>query len=615
MSNSLKEWIEENKAIIRVADSVDYERRMYNDDVVNKACYKIFNFLNTKREPEKDEIVVFCDYDVDGVASGKVAYESLLLAGAEPSKVHVFPDDRTHGFGLQPAYVDLVLERYPNVGLVITTDNGTASGLAPQMFANHGVDIIITDHHPEDEYMHDRLGKFSENLVNVNSLDSKYAFKGLSGTGVVWKMFQTYFYIVCINKLMDKSVLKKFNKLIPYVALSVISDSMPVIEENRKLLETGLEQINNEDIDTFWTVMKNQVVNKYSPIVDEETFGWSIAPMINAVSRIYLQPELALYALGVFRNESKGEEMFKKISELPVNKNMKANSLSDKIQMAVNGMVAVNDLRKKIVDEIMGSLDREQELTIIQSEMLSEETKQSYVEFTGRDRIVLSSIAGIIAARISQDKDIPSIVVAQEYNAQLEEVFNGSARSNQMNITNVDESISGISGVHVHGHAHAAGVRFDSGVDIDMVAQQIMDYIQTQPVISNEEMNSYLNPADVTFALLEEVQNMKPFGMNLEEPQFKFNIDFNDKFQYRTKVMFNQKSHKEHLKIVDLTTKVEIMVWNINHNNEIAPFLDDLRNGMACPLQVTFTAPIRIDEYRGKRSFSVKINHYDLKTK
>lgn len=618
MANALKEWVEKNQRVINQSNLIDFKKSLLADDSVNNACNLIFKHINLIKPEEKQDIVIFCDYDVDGVMSGKVAYESLLLAGANPEHVHVFPDDRTHGFGLQESYIPLILERYPETGLLITTDNGTASGNAPQMLKDKGIDVVITDHHPENSITYNQLGYFNKALVNINSLESEYKFKGLSGTGVVWKLFQSYFYFLAnqdkTNEIKD-NVIPKFHELIPYVSLSIISDSMPVVDENRNLLIHGLKQINNldEEIDDFWSVMRATQINKFNPQIDEETFGWGIAPMINAVSRIYLEPELALFALGVFRNEPKQDEMLDKVLSLTDTDKDKANlSELNKVELAVQAMQNVNQLRKSMVDELINNLGQEEVLTVIQPELLSEETIQRYQKITGRERVVLSSIAGIIAARIAQDTNQPSLVISKEINKEYEELFSGSARSDFVDITSLDESNSGIKGLHVHGHAHAAGIFIEPNCDIDEICEKIEEYIPTQPVLPDNSVKS-LSPDSASISMLEEIADMKPFGNGLEEPTFEFNINLSDQFNYATKVKTNSRSHKEHLNIVDKKNDIEIMVWNINMNPNFQPYLLDLRAGKPCPLNIRFSTPIRISEFRGKKSMEAKLNHYELK--
>ncbi len=232
----------------------------------------------------KEKIMVFGDYDVDGVTSSYILYEFLTKFLKYKNVSIQYPDRIKEGYGIKKQHIDDIKNKWVN--LIITVDNGIAS-LEEAIYAKEqGLDLIITDHHQD-------LEAIPEAIAVVNpQVSPNYSFKGLAGVWVVFKLICALLSKSTFNQKQRNHI---FNYFLPIVTIGTVADVVPLVWENRIIVKKWLELINNrkhipaslkgflEYLNIKWTI-------------DTYHIWYIIWPRINAGGRM-TSPYDSLYAL------------------------------------------------------------------------------------------------------------------------------------------------------------------------------------------------------------------------------------------------------------------------------------------------------------------------------
>lgn len=237
---------------------------------LEKAVLRITDAISTR-----EKILVFGDYDVDGVTSATILHQFLKLAGAEVE--YYIPHRISEGYGLRLFHVrDVILPA--GVGLVITTDCGSSSHEAIAAAKTAGIEIIVTDHHD----IPDLPPAYA--VINPKRADCTAGLEHLAGVGVV------FFLLVCLRKRLrevghwgkyPEPNLKSFCDM---VALGTIADIVPLIRENRIIVRTGLEVINTAPRPGLKALVDVCCIAKDH--LDAEDLAFRLAPRLNAAGRM-----------------------------------------------------------------------------------------------------------------------------------------------------------------------------------------------------------------------------------------------------------------------------------------------------------------------------------------
>ncbi len=207
-----------------------------------------------------ETVVVYGDYDVDGICSTTILYNALRDFGI--NAVTVIPE-RANGYGLSERVIDEVVETYfPD--LIITVDCGISCASEVEYLKDLGVDIIVTDHHEIPEILPDCI------TINCKIKEQDYPFENLCGAGVAYKLASAL-----IGETADK--------FLDLVALATIADSMPLVDENRDLVFEGLKIIKNGE-----AILPLKTLMTVSGIKDitASSLAYTVAPRINAAGRM-----------------------------------------------------------------------------------------------------------------------------------------------------------------------------------------------------------------------------------------------------------------------------------------------------------------------------------------
>lgn len=331
-----------------------------------------------------ERILVYGDYDVDGITSTYIVYNTLQNLGAD---VHFdIPNRFVDGYGLSmsKAY-DIVNDDYT---LVITVDNGIKSVYEAGVFKENNVDFIITDHHKIDEELPNAFSIIHTGI-------SEYPFKPLAGVGVAFKLSQA---------LIGDDALE----FIDIVALGTIADMMPLVDENRAIVNLGLKRMKHSS---------NLGLRKLLEFLEIETptvfdVQYKIAPRINACGRM----KSATLAVELLLSETY-QDSLRKIKDIEENNNRRKKLTAHLYQLAID------------------QLELESPSIIIHSPKMHE------------------GVLGIVASRLASEYSKVSVVLKED-----EYTFKGSIRSyNGVDVIYVLSELKDLLIRH-GGHKNAAGL-------------------------------------------------------------------------------------------------------------------------------------------------------------
>lgn len=234
---------------------------------------------------KKEKIIIYGDYDVDGITSITVLKQFLEDRGIEVGQY--IPNRLNEGYGLnKKAIEEIVKQKYT---LMITVDCGI-SGVEEVEYANSlGIETIITDHHEQGEEIPNALA-----VVDAKRKDNKYSFNQLAGVGVVFKLIQALGICLGLEE-------KEYLKYLDLVCVGTISDIVPLVDENRVIAKLGLKLVQVTKNIGLKTLLDTVGYKK----IDSITISFGVAPRINACGRMGFQNE----ALDLFLTKSEKEAM------------------------------------------------------------------------------------------------------------------------------------------------------------------------------------------------------------------------------------------------------------------------------------------------------------------
>ncbi len=229
----------------------------------------------------QEKVIIYGDYDVDGITSITVLKKFLKTCGLEAD--YYIPNRLSEGYGLNNAAIDYIKEK--EYTLIITVDCGI-SGIEEIEYANSlGIETIVTDHHEPMEVLPPAVA-----IVDLKRKDNDtYPFKSLAGCGVVFKLTQALGMRLGIDE-------KEYLKYLDIVCVGTISDIVPLVDENRVIAKLGLKLVEvtrNPGLKALLNASGYKVVNS-------NTISFGIAPRINACGRMGYEEE----ALKLFLTEN-----------------------------------------------------------------------------------------------------------------------------------------------------------------------------------------------------------------------------------------------------------------------------------------------------------------------
>ncbi len=440
-----------------------------------------------------EKILIYGDYDVDGVTSVSTLFIYLKSLGADVE--YYIPSRESDGYGLSSSVIHQ--KAAEGVMLVITVDTGITAIDEANYASQIGVDLIITDHHECPEALPNACA-----IINPHRVDSQYPFKKLAGVGVVFKLIcalQMKIYSQCSYKASEK-ILNDFADLI---ALGTVADVMPIIGENRVIVTKGLEMISTTKRKGLFALVEKAIGNKptgnfgNTKRITAGFVGFGIAPRINAAGRIS-DASIAVKLL-LTEDYSEAEKLSELLCEINRTRQIEENRIAEQAY-------------KKI--------------------------KESYIP--GKDYIIVieddgwqQGIIGIVASRITEKIGLPSILISFDSvdvgTCDPNDVGKGSGRSacgmNLVGALNYCRDYL----IKYGGHALAAGLAIERK-NVDAFRQKIneyaKDYFSEHNMSIQLEADYELEISDITMEFATEIMQLEPFGIGNPTPSFILNDVF-----------------------------------------------------------------------------------------
>ncbi|WP_231505668.1 single-stranded-DNA-specific exonuclease RecJ [Bacillus sp. EB01] len=212
-----------------------------------------------------EPILIFGDYDADGITATSLLFNCLRKLGARVS--YRLPL-REEGYGIRP---ETIQELGDEISLIITVDNGSSAHEAIAEATNKGIEVIVTDHH-------DILSNHPKCLafINPKRTDNLYPFPNLAGVGVAFKL------VHALHLVSGDCWENEFNNYIELATLGTIGDLMPLTGENRVICKLGLRKFNCNPSAVF----KNIFIKLFLKNIGSGSVGFQVVPLLNAIGRI-----------------------------------------------------------------------------------------------------------------------------------------------------------------------------------------------------------------------------------------------------------------------------------------------------------------------------------------
>jgi len=436
------------------------------DGALLKDAQKAVDRIN-KAIKNNEKILVFGDYDVDGITSSAMMMISLLPLNA---KINFFLPHRVKdGYGLSTKVVRRAAEN--NYKVIITVDNGITAFEPAEVAKKLGIDLIITDHHKQHDKIPDAYA-----VVNPNQKDCSYPFKDLAGVGVAFKV---------LTLLYDQLGKELPTKAYELMLLGTIADVVPLLGENRFWVRYGLSYVNKFRSNSLTVLAQNgKVPNKALCSLD---IGFSIAPQINALGRLDDPRQGVMFLIG-----------------------------SDLGQVNEVGkiLLQLNERRKEIERDIFAQVVKQIEDKIVDLD------KTKVIIIIGKGWA--PGVIGLVASRIVSAYGRPTILL----HATDKGVAKGSCRSisafNMFNALTECRDLLNQFG----GHAQAAGLSLSlENVPIlqkklnKLIDEQLTDFDLEQKITLDAEV---MLP-DLTRKFVDDLYHLEPFGHANDSPLFYLN--------------------------------------------------------------------------------------------
>ncbi len=276
---------------------------------------------------EEETIVVFGDYDVDGVTATALLYQHLKGMGADVKCM--LPSREGDGYGLSHGLVQSIYDK--GYRLIVTVDNGV-SAVEETAFANTlGIQVIITDHHLPPPQLPDAIA-----VVNPRRVDDESPFKELSGAGVAFKL------CAALDGCTPTEMLEYCGDL---AAIGTVADVMPLVGENRTLVKAGLAQIQQTDRAGLQALLED--AGLLGKQITAENISYAIAPRINAAGR--MNSAVTALQLVLAEEETRAKELAEQLKESNVARQKAEQEIAEAVEAQLTQTTSLQTQRIIVV--------------------------------------------------------------------------------------------------------------------------------------------------------------------------------------------------------------------------------------------------------------------------
>lgn len=417
-----------------------------------------------------EKILIVGDYDVDGVISTYILYRAISKCGGNVS-FHI-PDRIKEGYGINESIIRKASE--DKVNIIITCDNGIAAIEQVKLAKELGIKVIITDHHDVPFIEENEERKYvvpdADFVINPKQENCNYKFDKICGAGVAYKFIEWLYKEFNIDK-------EELYDLLQYVAIATVCDVVDLISENRIIVKEGLKRINNT------SNIGLRALFKETGLEDKEitvySLGFVIGPSINASGRLE-QAEWALKML-LSDNEIEAKELAEKLNDL--NKERQ-------------------ELTKEGLEEAIEIIEK--------NNMAKDKVLVVYLED------VHESIAGIIAGRVREKYNLPTIILTKAHDGAK-----GSGRSiEEYNMFEELLKCKDLLG-KFGGHPMAAGMSIPNE-NIDAFRNRLNEVttLTDEDIIPKVSIDMGLLLSQINYELIDQISLLEPYGKANPKPTF-----------------------------------------------------------------------------------------------
>lgn len=428
---------------------------------MKKAVERIKDAINTQ-----EKIIIFGDYDVDGISGASILVHTLERLGAQVS--YRLPHRVNDGYGLTESFI----EEFKKIGLrlLITVDCGISCKTQISLAKEYGIDVIITDHHtlpkamPTDAYA----------ILHPLQKDCNYIFPYLSGSGMALKLASA----LLKGFLSAEEYEKEIDTLCDLACLGTVADLVPLHGENRTIVKRGLKGIREGRWPGIQAIKEVGNIQTDMNYFDADVIGYGIGPRINAAGRID-EPYIALQTLLGKKDPMKF-----------------AQKLED-----------LNVIRREMTFKAMQEVSEIVEKLPVDAKIIILESKDWHI-----------GIVGLLAGKIAEQYKKPVIVMEN----RGEELV-GSARS--PDFFSMVDALTQCSDLleSFGGHIQAAGFTVKKKnlakliEKLEKIAEDGLNLTQLKQVLEIDTISSL---KEMDWSSLESVWKLSPFGVGNLKPKF-----------------------------------------------------------------------------------------------
>jgi len=438
-----------------------YEKDVHDPRIMKDAVKSVDRIILAIERQEK--ILIFGDYDVDGITSSSLMMIGLLALGA---KVNFYLPNRVKdGYGLSSKIVKKAAEN--NYSLIITVDNGITAFEPVKLAKELGVDVIITDHHQPHDKLPDAYA-----VVDPHQHDCSYPFKYFAGVGVAFKL---------LTLLFEKKGQPIPDKMIELLLFGTVADVVPLTGENRYWVRVGLDHINRTESYCLQVLKTNSKFSK--PELFSTDIGFSITPQINALGRLDDPRQGVQFLLG--QNSEDVDRVGKVLFELNQ---------------------ARKEIEKKIINEIVaqvesGKIDLSKNIVVAASDSWP------------------AGVIGLVASRIVGLYGKPTLL----FHITSDGLVKGSCRSiHEFNIFQALEKSKDLL-IAFGGHSHAAGLSLkkENLPELEKrLQQEVLEKLTEFDLKQKLKVDSIAALSEFSDVMMEQLRLFEPFGHENPQPYF-----------------------------------------------------------------------------------------------
>lgn len=407
-----------------------------------------------------EKITVFGDYDADGVTATALLFSYLEMIGAD---VYAYiPSRMNEGYGLSDAVCRRIAE--DGTKLIVTVDNGIGAIAEAELLKTLGVDLVVTDHHRAGEKLPDCCA-----VVDPWRADDESPFKELAGVGVALKLAAA---------LEDGDYDALLDDYADIVAIGTVADIVPLMRENRLIVLAGLANMNSYSRCGIEALRR--VAGSAEKELNSLGIAFTLAPRINAAGRM----GSAWQALQLLLTEDpfEAERLAKEIDRANAERQETESTIFVQVEEYLDAHPEQRNDRVLVVD--------------------------------GKDWH--AGVIGIVASRLVERYGRPAIVITHESDGTAK----GSGRSIDGFSLYEALTYAGDTLLQFGGHTLAAGFSV-APENIGVFRQKINEYAaKTGDVFPSVTIDCRLNPAHISVAILDALQDLEPFGAGNPAPLF-----------------------------------------------------------------------------------------------